>query len=148
VSGRAGRAPRRQPESAYADANVFIALLVGPGHPLHEPSLSMFRRVAEGDLVLLVTPVIVAELVYVGQSLLGWTRRMATVRLGELLSADGLIVAEAPTIQRALLLYAERPKLDFADAYLAAAALEVGPQAVASFDRGLDAVEGVRRLSA
>jgi predicted nucleic acid-binding protein len=148
VSGPARRAPRRQPESAYADTNLFIALLVGPGHPLHEPSLSIFRRVAEGDLVLVVTPIIVAELVYVGRSLLGWTRGMASVRLSELLSADGLVVAEAPTIQRALLLYAERPRLDFADAYLAAAALEVGPPTVASFDRGLDAVEGVRRLSA
>lgn len=68
--------------------------------------------------------------------------------LGALLSADGLAVAEAATIQRALLLYKERPKLDFADAYLAAAALEVGPPTVASFDRGLDTVEGIRRISA
>ena len=147
MSGTGSRAPRRQPESAYADTDVFIALLVGPGHPLHESSVSIFRRVAEGDLVMVVTPVIVAELVYVGRSLLGWTRGVAAVRLGELLSADGLAVAEAATIQRALLLYKERPKLDFADAYLAAAALEVGPPTVASFDRGLDTVEGVRRIS-
>ena len=125
MSGTGSRAPRRQPESAYADTDVFIALLVGPGHPLHESSVSIFRRVAEGDLVMVVTPVIVAEL----------------------LSADGLAVAEAATIQRALFLYKERTKLDFADAYLAAAALEVGPPAVASFDRGLDTVEGVRRIS-
>ena len=148
MSGTGKRASRTRPASAYADTNVFIALLVGPGHPLHEPSLSIFRRVAEGDLVLVVTPVIVAELVYVGLSLLGWTRAAAAERLGELLSADGLVVAEARTIQRALLLYKERSKLDFADAYLAAAALEVGPAAVASFDGGLDSVEGVRRISA
>jgi predicted nucleic acid-binding protein len=133
---------------AYADTNVFIALLVGPGHPLHEPALSIFRRVADGELVLLVTPVVVAELVYVGRSLLRWTRGAAADRLGELLSADGLMVAEAETVLRALLLYRERSKLDFADAYLAAAALEVGPAVVASLDAGLDSVEGVRRISA
>lgn len=132
---------------AYADTNVFIALLVGPSHPLHEPALSIFRRVADGELVLLVTPVVVAELVYVGRSLLRWTRGVAADRLGELVSADGLVVAEAATVHRALRLYGERSKLDFADAYLAAAALEVGPAVVASLDAGLDAVEGVRRIS-
>lgn len=127
---------------------MFIALLVGPSHPLHEPALSIFRRVADGELVLLVTPVIVAELVYVGRSLLRWTRGVAADRLGELLSADGLDVAEATTVKRALRLYGERPRLDFADAYLAAAALEVGPRVVASLDTGLDTVEGIRRISA
>jgi predicted nucleic acid-binding protein len=133
---------------AYADTNVFIALLVGPSHPLHEPSLSIFRRVAEGELVLLVTTVVVAELVYVGRSLLRWTRAVAADRLRELFSADGLLVLEAETVRRALLLYGERSKLDFADAYLAAAALEVGPAVVASLDAGLDTVEGIRRISA
>ncbi len=142
------RGPRRRPEMAYADTNVFIALLVGTSHPLHEPALSIFRRVAGGELVLLVTPVIVAELVYVGRSLLRWTRGVTAARLGELLSADGLVVAEAETVQRALLLYRKWSKLDFADAYLAAAALEVGPAVVASLDAGLDTVEGVRRISA
>jgi predicted nucleic acid-binding protein len=133
---------------AYADTNVFIALFVGPSHPLHEPALSIFRRVADRELVLLVTPVVVAELVYVGRSLLRWTRGVAADRLGELLSADGLMLTEADTIRRALLLYRERSRLDFADAYLAAAALEVGPAVVASLDAGLDTVEGVRCISA
>jgi predicted nucleic acid-binding protein len=148
VSGPGVKARRGRPATAYADTNLFIALLVGPGHPLHEPALSIFRRVAEGELVLVVTPVIVAELVYVGRSLLRWTRGVATDRLGELLSADGLVVAEAATVMRALRLFGERSRLDFADAYLAAAALEVGPAVVASFDAGLDTVEGVRRISA
>lgn len=148
MSGPAVRAPRRRPEMAYADTNVFIALLIGPAHPLHEPALSIFRRVADGDLVLVVTPVVVAELAYVGRSVLGWTRGVAADRLAELLLADGLAVAEAATVQHALLLYRERSKLDFADAYLAAAALEVGPAEIASFDAGLDTVAGIRRISA
>ena len=148
MTGPEARTPRRRPEVAYADTNVFIALLVGASHPQHEPALSIFRRVASGEIVLLVTPIIVAELVYVGRSLLRWTRRAAADRLGELLSADGLAVAEGPTIQRALRLYGDRPKLDFVDAYLAAAALEVGPAAVASLDAGLDGVEGLNRISA
>jgi predicted nucleic acid-binding protein len=84
----------------------------------------------------------------VGRALLRWTRGVAADRLAELLSADGLVVAEAATVQLALRLFGERSRLDFADAYLAAAALEVGPAVVASLDAGLDSVEGVRRISA
>lgn len=141
------RTPRGSITSAYADTNVFIALLVGPDHPLHEPALSIFRRVAEGRLTLIVTPIVLAELVYVGRSLLGWTRRVAADRLVELLSADGLVVAEAPTVDRALRLFAEQPRLDFADAYLAGAALEAGPPNVASLDTDFDRVEGIRRVT-
>lgn len=148
MSGLGLRARRRPTEMAYADTNLFIALLVGPAHPLHESALSIFRRVAEGQLVLVVMPVIVAELVHVGRSLLRWTRGVAADHLGALLSADGLVLTEAATVMSALRLFSRHSRLDFADAYLAAAALEVGPAVVASFDARLDTVDGVRRLSA
>jgi len=125
-----------------------VALLAGPTHPLHDRALSVFRRVAEGSLGLIVTPIVVAELVYVARDVVGWSRTVIAERLGSLLDADGLLVTEAAVIRRALGLYGERSRLDFADAYLAASALEDGPAAVASFDTDFDALEGVRRISA
>jgi predicted nucleic acid-binding protein len=104
--------------------------------------------VADGQLGLIVTPIVGAELVYVACSLLGWTRQLTAQRLGALLGADGLVLTEGRVLARALRLFGERSMLDFADAYLAALALEVGPQAVASFDADLDTVEGIRRISA
>jgi predicted nucleic acid-binding protein len=104
--------------------------------------------VADGQLGLIVTPIVVAELVYVARSLLGWTRKVTANKLGSLLEADGLVLTEGPVLARALRLFGERSRLDFADAYLAACALELGPQAVASFDADLDTVEGIRRISA
>ena len=148
MSAPGPRGPRGRPELAYADTNLFVALLVGPGHPLHEQALGVFRRVADGQLGLIVTPIIVAELVYVARSLLGWTRHVTAQRLGPLLEADGLVLTEGPVVARALQLFSTRSRLDFADAYLAALALEVGPPAVASFDADLDTVEGIRRISA
>ena len=139
---------RPQPELAYGDTNLFVALLVGPAHPLHDRALSLFRRVADGELALVVTPVVVAELAYAARSVLGWTRQVVAARIGSLLEADGLVLAERPTLLRALALYGASAKLDFAAAYLAGAALEVGPPAVASFDSDFDAIEGVRRISA
>ena len=110
--------------------------------------MRIFRRVAEGTLGLIVTPVVVAELVYVTRDVVGWSRTVTAARLASLLDADGLVLTEAAVTRRALALYGERPRLDLADAYLAAAALEVGPAAVASFDTDLDTVDGVRRISA
>ena len=127
---------------------MFVALLAGPTHALHGPALSLFRRVAEGTLGLIVTPIVVAELVYVTRDVVGWSRTVIAERLGSLLDADGLVVMEAAVTRRALTLYGERTRLDFADAYLAAAALELGPAAVASFDADFDALTGLRRISA
>ena len=148
MSAPGRRGPRARPDLAYADTNLFVALLVGPGHPLHEQALGIFRRVADGQLGLIVTPIVVAELVYVARSLLGWTRQVTAQRLGPLLEADGLVLTEGPVLARALQLFGERSRLDFADAYLAALALEIGPPAVASFDADLDILEDVRRISA
>jgi predicted nucleic acid-binding protein len=148
MTGSRGRPHRRQPDLAYGDTNAFVALLVGADHPSHERALSVFRRVADGELALIVTPVVVAELVYVVRSVLGWTRRVAAERIGSLLEADGLVVTEGPMLMRALELYGANSSLDFADAYLAAAALERGPAVVVSFDADFDTVEGVRRISA
>jgi len=142
------RGPRGRPDLAYADTNLFVALLVGSEHPLHEQALGVFRRVADGQLGLIVTPIVVAELIYVARSLLGWTRRLTSQRLGLMLEADGLVLTEGHVVARALELFSERSRLDFADAYLAALALEIGPPAVASLDADLDIIDDVRRISA
>jgi predicted nucleic acid-binding protein len=139
---------RRQADLAYGDTNLFVALLVGADHPLHDRALSIFRRVADGELALVVTPVVVAELVYVAGSVPGWTRTVAADRIGSLLEADGLVLIERSTLLRTLDLYGASPRLDFADAYLSAAALEVGPPVLASFDTDFDSVDGLRRISA
>ena len=82
------------------------------------------------------------------RSLLGWTRLVTAQRLSSLLTADGIALVEGPVLLRALRLLGEGSKLDFADAYLGAIALETGPPAIVSFDADLDAVDGVLRISA
>jgi len=144
ASGRSGR----DVPVAYADTNLFVALVAGPEHPLHDRSIGLFRRVAEDGLRLIVTPVVVAELVYVFGSRLGWSRRSIAERLGALLEADGLVLIGGPTLFRALRLYGEGSRLEFAGAYLAAAALEIGPAVVASFDSDFDSIEGITHIAA
>ena len=141
--------PRRaSARVGHADTNLFVALLAGPSHTSHDQALSLFRRVAEGHLTLVVTPVIVAELVYVSKGALKWSRTETAARLTMLLDADGLIVREGPVIRAALELYGQFPRLEFADAYIGAAALGVGPGIVVSFDADFDSIEGVARIAA
>ncbi len=132
----------------YADTNLFYSLLAGPSHPFHERSLDIFRRVAEGQLSLIVMPVIVAELVYTTTGALKWSRAQASTRLASMLESDGLTVRELSVVLDALRLYGQHRRLDFADAYLAASASRAGPAVVVSFDRDFDGIEGVTRTAA
>jgi len=142
-----GRRAASTQDRAYVDTNVIVALFAGEGHALHEQALGLFRRVAEGQLRLILTPIVVAELTYVAESLLGWTRRQAAAHLGHLLEADGIEAPEAATLRRALEMYGRRRRLDFADSYLAAVALEDGPARVASLDADLDRIDGLVRVT-
>jgi predicted nucleic acid-binding protein len=131
---------------AYADTNLFVALFATDEHPSHDTALEIFRRVADGTLRLIVAPLIVAELVYVTTSVLRWNRATVAERLTAMLEADGLDVREADVLVRSFALYRDVRRMDFADAYLAAAALEIGPPIIASFDADADLVEGVTRI--
>lgn len=135
------------PDVAWADTNLFVALFADRAHPLHDRAVQLFQRVTDGALRLIVTPVVVAELVYVAERLFEWRRSTTANRVGQLLRADGLEVREAEALGRALELYGGQRRLDFADAYLAGSALAVGPASVASLDRDFDRVTGVRRVS-
>lgn len=142
-----GSPPEREPVSrAHADTNVVIALLAGPAHPLHDEALSLFRRVADGTLELVVSPVIVAEVFYIIRRVLKFGRVDASERLRSFLAADGMKVREERVVERALEIVAAR-SIDFPDAYLAALAQESEPRAIASFDRDLGGIEGVRRIA-
>jgi predicted nucleic acid-binding protein len=90
--------------------------------------------------------VVVAELIFVTRRVIGWSRTEAAERIGAFLSADGIRVREKTIVERALSLLAAR-RIDFADAYLAALAQASAPSAIASFDRDLDDIPGVRRIA-
>jgi predicted nucleic acid-binding protein len=129
---------------AYGDTNAFVGLFASPDHALHERALQLFRRVADGEVTIIVTSVVMAELCFVAGQVLGWTRRTTADRLTELLDAEGVLVQDLAATRAALHLFGRDRRLDFADAYLAARALTDGPAAIATFDRALASVSGIR----
>ncbi len=136
-----------RPQLAWADANLFVALLAGPEHSDHSAALDLFRSVAEGRIGLIVTPLVIAEVAFVMWRRMGHDRATVAAELSSLAAADGLVVLERSIIERALEIHGRTGGLDIVDAYLAARAELEGPPVVASFDRDFDRIEGIRRIA-
>ncbi len=133
------------PQRAWLDANAAIALIEGPTHSLHHRALDLFRRVADGDLEVIVSAPMIVELAWYLEHRLRWSRSRSASRLVQLIDSDGVIVLDlvvAPSLE----LFRRNRRLDFVDAYLAACGQSIGPPVVASLDRDFDRIDGVTRI--
>ena len=126
---------------AFIDTNVLVR------HLTDDPPEQASRATAilENAERLILTDVVVAELVYVLESYYERPRRQIAESVRSLLTLSSIAVSNHDLLLRALELY-EHLRLDYAEAYLAAAAelTEVG--SVASFDRALDRVVTIDRV--
>jgi hypothetical protein len=113
---------------------------------LHAQALGIFRRVADGQLGLIVTPIVVAELVSVARSLLGWTRQVTAQRLGSKLTGSSSPKVPLSPVPSSSSENARgwtsrtrtwRPSRS-----------RSARRTVASYDADIDVPEGVRRISA
>lgn len=123
------------------DTNVVIRHLTGDPPDMAKRATRFLA--AEVDLV--IADLVLAECVYVLESVY----RIDRVGVAQLMrSALTLptISANVELLLRALEIY-ELDRLDFAEAYLVAAAELTGVRSIASFDKAIDRVPSVERLS-
>lgn len=122
------------------DTNVLVRHLTG------EPADQARRATAFLDTIepLELPPLIVAELVYVLESVYEQSRRQVAALVRAVLAHPPVDADDEPIVLRAVELY-ETAGAHFAEAYLAAVA-EQGDGRVASFDRGLDRVTTITRV--
>jgi len=95
------------------------------------------------DHELILADLILAEMVYVLESYYEHPRNQVAEAARSLLALPSVTAADPELLLRAIELY-EAERLDFADAYLCAAAEFSGVGAVASFDRRIDRVSSFR----
>ena len=131
---------------AWLDANAVISLVAGPSNSNHDRAINVFRRVADGDLEVIPTVAVVFEVAWFLERRLAWSRARCADQLRSILGARGVVVLDQ-ILQSAVELFATNRRLDFVDAYLGACALILGPATVVSFDRDLDRIDGVARIS-
>lgn len=126
---------------AHLDTNVLVRHLTGDP-PAQAQRATRFLAGAEQ---LMLADLVVAELVYVLESVYRVTRARVAELVRAVLGFAPVYSANPDRLRRALDVY-EYDRLDFAEAYLVAYAEESGLRTIASFDRAIDRVASVQRI--
>lgn len=129
----------------YVDTNALVYFLAGGESETSRLARAAFQAAAEGRVQLFLADVIVVDLGFVLTRVLKLERSRASALLGALLDARGVRLEHRSLLRRTLELFDEYG-LGWVDAYLAAHALE-GGSPVLSFDRRLDRVPGLERVT-
>jgi predicted nucleic acid-binding protein len=136
----------------FLEANVFLRQLTAPTddatHRMQEQVIDLFERIESDEVQATSSEVVLHETCYVLSSARQYGRAPADFvpDLAYLLTLAGVRFprGDQAIYLRALDLYAERPKLEFSDAVIAARCEAAGHD-LATFDRRFDAIETVTR---
>jgi predicted nucleic acid-binding protein len=127
--------------TAFLDTNVLVRHLTGDPP---EMAARATKALAGGELLLLAD-LVLAECIYVLESFYEVERVPIAEMMRAAIALRSIEVVDEAMLLRALEVY-EVERLDFADAYLVAAAETTGVGAVMSFDRGIDRIATVSRI--
>lgn len=127
----------------WVNANVLLRLITGDPPELAQRALKLVERAELGEVTLRLSPLVVAEMVWVLGSFYRYSRSQIAEVLLPLVTAKGVGLEDAQVV--AALDRMATANVEFIDAFLAETARRQGG-AVASFDRdfsrlGVDWVE-------
>jgi predicted nucleic acid-binding protein len=126
------------------DTNILVRFFTGDPPGMAAKSRRLVDQADRGKATLVVFPVIVAEAYYTLESFYEINRKTIADNLIRFLQCRGIESVEGDRILAALKLCRDR-NAHFADAYLAAAAIDMKTP-VASFDRDFDKFADVHRI--
>ena len=132
-----------RPEGAPAvllDANVLLRYLTGDPAPMADRARLLLERAESGEFVLVLTPLTLAECVWVLKSFYMQPIKAIADAFQQVLALDGLRIQDAGLVTDALSTMA-RANVDFADAYLAELS-RAGGLKVATFDQDFRRLDG------
>lgn len=132
------------PKKHLVDTNVLVRFFTGEPPAMAAKARHLVERADTGELILVILPVIVAETMYTLESFYEMKRPDVAAKLLAFIQSRGIEADEQTRILGALTLCQER-NAHFADAYLAAAAIEL-QNPISSFDRDFDKFKGVTRI--
>ena len=130
--------------TVFIDSNIPM-YVAGAPHPNREPARRLLARVRAGELEGCTSTEVLQEILYRYTAL---DRIGLAVEVYELFVQICSVVYPVPLADTDLAknLLQERPETGARDAVHAAVMLNNGVSAIASFDRGFDAIPGVERL--
>ncbi|AZI41609.1 type II toxin-antitoxin system VapC family toxin [Deinococcus psychrotolerans] len=120
-------------EGVLLDANVVLRYLTNEPPEMAGRSLALLERAERGELRLILTPLVLAECVWVLKSFYKLPLARISEALQQVFELGGVTTQQRPVISAALISMAQH-NVDFTDAYLAELARAEG-LSVASFDQ-------------
>ena len=127
--------------SAFVDTNILVRHLTGDPPETAAQATAYLGSASE----LLLTDLVVAETIYVLESLYKTPREQIAEAMRSLIAFGSIITVDPALLLRAIEVY-EIDRLDFAEAYLVASAETTGVNRVASFDRSIDRIKTIKRV--
>lgn len=126
------------------DANVFM-YAAGADHPFRRPSQAFVERIAAGDEDVAIDAEVLQEILHRYRAIERWEAGKAVYdNVRRLIPAVIPITVEA--LDGARVLLDRYPWLSARDALHASVALLHGAEAICSYDRDLDGIEGLKRV--
>jgi len=127
--------------SAFVDTNILIRHLTGDPPAMAARASAYLQTESE----LLLTDLVVAETVYVLESVYDVPRTQVAGAMRSLVGFPSVISVDPTLLLRTLEIY-EMDGVHFAESYLVACAETTGVNRVASFDRSIDRVGTIERV--
>jgi len=127
--------------SAFVDTNILIRHLTGDPPAMAARASAYLQTESE----LLLTDLVVAETVYVLESVYDVSRTQVAGAMRSLVGFPSVISVDPTLLLRTLEIY-EMDGVHFAESYLVACAETTGVNRVASFDRSIDRVGTIERV--
>jgi len=126
------------------DANVFM-YAAGGEHRHKQPSLDFLRRVARGEIEVLLDAEVLQEILHRYRAIGRWAEGRQVYDLARRI-VPTVAPITADVVDRAREILETHEEATARDALHAAACQLTGAQAICSYDRDFDAIEGVRRV--
>ena len=121
-------------ERCFADTDLFLRYLTNDVPAQADRVEKLLRRAASGELVLVTSAMVIAEIVWTMESFYELPREGIQASLFAILNTSGLEVESKDLILQAIVWYTEN-KVDFIDGYNAAWLLAEEMRIVYTFDR-------------
>lgn len=121
-------------KTVFVDANVFLRYLTDDDRVKADRVAAVLSRAAKGDVRLVTTELVLAEVIWVLESSYDLKNREIVPLIRGILATPGIEVVNGDLVGRALDIY-QTDNVDFVDGYIAAVMEARGIREIVSFDR-------------
>ena len=129
----------------YADTNLFIRFFTGDPDNQAQESRKFLNQVSRGKYELFICDLIIAEIIYVLESIYHLDRNAVVEKILAIVETDNTIIENRQVILRTLDLYEEK-NIDFIDAYLASHSVKNNCDTIFTFDRDLKKIDFIKKI--